>query len=111
MTCANATKTFKELLKADQASVTAQATKWADATSVTISFNHSLGDAFSIQSIFAGWQETINGSIPEELQDVGKDPSLSIFEGAERSRAKGTGGKEGKPGYGEGWKSLASSRK
>lgn len=106
VTCANATKTFKELLKADQASVTAQATKWADATSVTISFNHSLGDAFSIQSIFAGWQETINGSIPEELQDVGKDPFIEYFEGAERSKTKGADGKEVTPGYGEGWKKF-----
>ena len=54
MTCENACMTWKQLLKADQAFVTAQATKWADATTVTLSFSHLLGDAFTIKSIFQG---------------------------------------------------------
>lgn len=79
MTCVNAVMTWKELLKADQSFVTAQATRWADATTVTISFSHVLGDAFAIKSIFKAWQESLNGQVPAPLEELGKDPYIEYL--------------------------------
>ena len=79
MTCANACKTFKELLKANQAFVTAQATKFSDATAITIAFSHTVGDAFAIKTIFVAWQSALSGEMPEALEDVGKDPYINYL--------------------------------
>ncbi|SPO29781.1 probable Acetyltransferase involved in MEL production [Ustilago trichophora] len=79
MTCRNACRTWKQLLKADQAFVTAQATSFSDATTVTISFSHVLGDAFAIKSILQGWQDSLNGKVPPPLEDLGKDPYLDYL--------------------------------
>ncbi|KIS69143.1 Acetyltransferase involved in MEL production [Mycosarcoma maydis] len=77
--CSNACTSWKQLIKQDQAFVTAQATKFADATTVTISFSHILGDAFTIKHIFQGWQTALNGQAVQELQDVGKDPFIKYL--------------------------------
>lgn len=79
MTCANAVKTWKELLKADQAFVTAHATKWADATTVTVAFSHVAGDAFGIKSIFKAWQDSLSDLTVAPLEDLGKDPYESYL--------------------------------
>lgn len=79
MTCCNACTSWKQLLVADQAYVTAQATKWKDATSVTVSFSHIAGDAFTIKSILEAWQGALNGQPPEALQELGKDPFVKLL--------------------------------
>ncbi|SNX87151.1 probable Acetyltransferase involved in MEL production [Melanopsichium pennsylvanicum] len=75
MTCTNACKSFKELLKADQSFVTAHATLFSDATVITIAFSHTLGDAFAIKSIFSAWADTLRTQTPPAaLEGLGKDP-------------------------------------
>lgn len=73
-TCVNACTSWKQLLVTDQAYVTAQATKWSDATSVCIAFSHTLGDAFAVKDIFAAWAKAMRGEVVEGLEGVGVDP-------------------------------------
>ncbi|CDW96963.1 hypothetical protein, partial [Sporisorium scitamineum] len=79
MTCSNACTSWKQLLVEDQAYVTAQATKWSDATSVTISFSHVAGDAYTIRSILDAWQRVLEGKEVERLEDLGKDPFIKYL--------------------------------
>ncbi|KAJ9479559.1 Acetyltransferase MATC1 [Pseudozyma hubeiensis] len=72
-TCVNACTSWKQLLVTDQAYVTAQATKWSDATSVCIACSHTLGDAFALKDIFAAWAKALRGEVVEALQGVGVD--------------------------------------
>lgn len=101
MTCENACRSWKELLAADQAFITAQATKWADATIVTISFSHIAGDAFTIKSIFKGWQNSLNHHPPAALQDLGKDGFIEYLP-PNGSNSKDEQGKQ--VGLPPGWK-------
>ncbi|SAM82157.1 Acetyltransferase involved in MEL production [Ustilago bromivora] len=103
MTCANACKTFKELLEADQSFLTAQATRWADATVVTIAFSHIAGDAFGIKSIFAGWADALRGQVPAGLEGLGKDPYIE-YAPPQGKKAKDENGKQ--VGLGKGWKKF-----
>lgn len=108
MTCANACKTWKELLKADQSFITAQATRWADATVVTIAFSHIAGDAFGIKSIFQGWAQTLLDQVPGELEDIGKDPYIEYLP----PNGKNTKDENGKEvGLGKGWKQFGLVKK
>ncbi|GAC96562.1 regulatory protein [Pseudozyma hubeiensis SY62] len=73
-TCTNACTSWKQLLATDQAYVTAQATKWSDATSLCIAFSHTLGDAFAVKDIFAAWAKALRGEVVAGLDGVGVDP-------------------------------------
>ncbi|GIZ99651.1 acetyl transferase, MAT1 [Ustilago shanxiensis] len=108
MTCANACKTWKELLRADQSFITAQATRWADATVVTIAFSHIAGDAFGIKSIFQGWSEALRNEISGELEGVGKDPYIEYLP-PNGKNAKDEDGEE--VGLGKGWKQFGFVKK
>ncbi|SJX63356.1 Acetyltransferase involved in MEL production [Sporisorium reilianum f. sp. reilianum] len=79
MTCCNACTSWTQLLVTDQAYLTAQATRWSDATSVTISFSHVAGDAYTIKSILDAWQTTLGGQPIEGVRDLGKDPFIKLM--------------------------------
>ncbi|KAJ1026985.1 hypothetical protein NDA16_002278 [Ustilago loliicola] len=103
MTCANACKTWKELLKADQGFVTAQATRFADATVVIIAFSHIAGDAFGIKSILQGWSEALRNEVPGALEGVGQDPYIEYLP-PDGKNTRDENGKE--VGLGKGWKKF-----
>ncbi|SPO29103.1 probable Acetyltransferase involved in MEL production [Ustilago trichophora] len=108
MTCQNACRTWKQLLKADQAFVTAQATSYSDSTTVTIAFSHALGDAFAIKSIFQGWQHSLNSNVPAPLEDLGKDPYLDYLP----PHGKNAVDKDGRPlSLPLGWKKFGFFKK
>ncbi|CDR88151.1 uncharacterized protein SPSC_03737 [Sporisorium scitamineum] len=79
LTCINATRTFGQLLHEDQSFTTAQATLFSDATIVTISTNHIIGDGFGLSQVWAAWAKVLKGMVPDALQDLGKDPFIDYY--------------------------------
>lgn len=79
LTCINATRTFDQLLEEDQSFVTAQATLFSDATIVSISLSHIIGDGFGLHRIWKAWSGILKGHMPEALQDLGKDPFIDYL--------------------------------
>ncbi|CBQ70844.1 conserved hypothetical protein [Sporisorium reilianum SRZ2] len=92
LTCMNAVRTFGQLLHEDQSFLTAQATLFSDATVLTVSVSHIMGDGFALSHVWTGWGNMLKGIVPDPLQDLGKDPFIDYYapEGPLSKNADGT---------------------
>ncbi|PWN32658.1 uncharacterized protein FA14DRAFT_126304 [Meira miltonrushii] len=78
MTSHNAIRTFDELIKSDRPIFTAQATLFSDATMISLSFAHIIGDGFCIKNIFTAWTDVIRGVQPPPQPAILRDNFASI---------------------------------
>ncbi|UZJ55942.1 hypothetical protein CBS101457_005262 [Exobasidium rhododendri] len=75
ITAANATSTFQEYLTNDVPLLTAQVTRFAHDTMISVTFSHVIGDGFSVKNTLKAWEGIIHGrGPPPPLEDLGSDP-------------------------------------
>lgn len=79
LTRINACQTFGQLLHSDQSFMTAQATLFSDATIITVSTSHIMGDGFGLLQVWKGWANILKGFVPDPLQELGKDPFIEYY--------------------------------
>lgn len=69
----NAPQRFEEVLKERFAVFTTQATAFKDATLISMSMVHTLGDGFCVVGVFKAWSQALRGIRPDPLDDIGLD--------------------------------------
>ncbi|KAJ5567694.1 hypothetical protein N7535_007000 [Penicillium sp. DV-2018c] len=70
----NAVQNIDELINSDRPAVTLQVTRFSDATLVTISFSHIIGDIFTIKTILKGWESSLHHQPVLPFERLGEDP-------------------------------------
>ncbi|KAJ5875988.1 uncharacterized protein N7529_001572 [Penicillium soppii] len=70
----NGVETMDTLLTSDRPVMTIQVTRFSDATLITFSFNHLMGDLFTIPDILNGWEDALNGRPTEPWEKLEVDP-------------------------------------
>lgn len=73
-TAFNGIQSLDELINSDRPIATIQVTRFSDATLITISVSHIIGDAFTIKDILKGWESTLHGKPPAPFEQLGLDP-------------------------------------
>lgn len=73
-TAYNAVTDVKVLLDSDRPVLTMQVTRFSDATLITYSFNHLMGDIFAIKDICTAWQDALNGKPITPWERLDQDP-------------------------------------
>ena len=70
-TAFNAFTTSEQMLESDRPIGTIQVTRFSDATLVTCSVSHVIGDLFTVKSMFKAWETTLHGKplTPDEGLD------------------------------------------
>lgn len=82
-TAFNGVKSTDEMIDTARPIVTIQVTRFCDATLVTISTSHILGDLATLKSLYAGWQSTLYGTPPPPFEQLGEDPFKAYGPGGE----------------------------
>ncbi|KAL4903339.1 hypothetical protein BDW74DRAFT_186031 [Aspergillus multicolor] len=70
----NAVHSLDQILDGDRPATTIQVTRFRDATLITISLTHLIGDLFTVKAIFKGWESTLHGNPPPPFEGLGQDP-------------------------------------
>ncbi|KAL4943077.1 hypothetical protein BDV06DRAFT_150485 [Aspergillus oleicola] len=70
----NGVSNLEEILNSDRPIITIQVTRFRDATLLTISVSHILGDLFSLKAMLKGWESTLAGTPPPPWEQLGLDP-------------------------------------
>jgi len=70
----NGIKSMEDLIQSNRPITTVQVTRFSDATLITISASHALGDLFAIKAIFQGWASSLHGNPPAPFEELGRDP-------------------------------------
>lgn len=73
-TAFNGIKSLDELINSDRPIATIQVTRFNDATLITISGSHIMGDLFTIKAVFKAWESTLHGKSPPPFEQLGRDP-------------------------------------
>jgi hypothetical protein len=73
-TAFNGVQNVQELLETDRPQVTVQVTRFSDATLITFSVSHIIGDLFTMQTLFKSWEAALHGQTLPPFEDLGKDP-------------------------------------
>ncbi|KAL4887699.1 hypothetical protein BJY04DRAFT_212727 [Aspergillus karnatakaensis] len=75
-TAYNGIKSLQELLTSDRPIATIQVTRFSDATLISISVSHIIGDLFTIKALFKSWETALHGDIvePFDSAELGVDP-------------------------------------
>ena len=73
-TAFNGVQNIDELINSDRPVMTIQVTRFSDATLITLSASHIIGDSFTIKAIFKSWESTLHGNIPVPFEQLGRDP-------------------------------------
>lgn len=72
-TSLNAIRNFKDLLSSQKTLVSAQVTTFSDATVLTLSASHVIGDAFGVKNIFSAWADLMKGREPATQESMDRD--------------------------------------
>ncbi|KAJ5339644.1 hypothetical protein N7452_006372 [Penicillium brevicompactum] len=70
----NAVGSFDELLNSDRPILTTQVTRFNDATIISYTFNHLMGDIFAIKDTFNGLSDALYGKPIAPWKQLGEDP-------------------------------------
>lgn len=73
-TAFNGIKDLNELISSDRAIATIQVTRFNDATLITVSVSHIIGDLFTIKALLKAWERTLHGEAPAPFEHLGRDP-------------------------------------
>ncbi|KAL4918413.1 hypothetical protein BDW62DRAFT_200793 [Aspergillus aurantiobrunneus] len=82
-TAYNGVRTLEDILNSDRPILTVQVTRFCDATLVTTSVSHVMGDLFTLKSIFKSWESALYGTPPPPLERLGYDPFKAYGPGGE----------------------------
>jgi hypothetical protein len=70
----NAIGNIKELIESGRPALTVQVTRFKDATLITISFSHIVGDIFAIKDVLKSWESSLHGTPPTPWTNLEQDP-------------------------------------
>ncbi|RDW93015.1 uncharacterized protein DSM5745_00337 [Aspergillus mulundensis] len=79
----NGAQSLDEILDGDRPATTIQVTRFRDATLITASLTHLIGDLFTVKAIFKGWESTLHGNPPPPFEGLGRDPFTAYGPGGE----------------------------
>lgn len=97
----NGVKTLEEILDSDRPVMTVQVTRFSDATMISLSLSHVIGDLATLKSFFKGWESTLQGTPPPPFEQLGKDPFEAYGPGGELA---GKGVHSNNPPLPPGWR-------
>ncbi|KAL5042989.1 hypothetical protein BDW71DRAFT_210719 [Aspergillus fruticulosus] len=80
-TAFNGVQNLQELLTSDRPVVTIQVTRFSDATLITFSVSHIIGDLFTMQTLFKSWEAALHGRPLTPFEGLGKDPFTAFGPG------------------------------
>ncbi|KAL4746981.1 hypothetical protein BDW72DRAFT_197192 [Aspergillus terricola var. indicus] len=100
-TAFNGVQNLQELLESDRPQITVQVTRFKDATLITFSVSHIIGDLFTMQTLFKSWEAALHGHPLPPFEDLGKDPFTAYGPGG---RLAGKGATSSSPPLPPGWR-------
>jgi hypothetical protein len=99
----NAVDTLDQLLNSDRPILTIQVTRFSDATMISYSFNHLMGDIFTLKDIMKGWESSLHGTPPPPWEKLGTDPFAEYAPGG---KLPSKGVNTNSPALPPGWRLL-----
>ncbi|KAL3471481.1 hypothetical protein BJX99DRAFT_250416 [Aspergillus californicus] len=79
----NAVQNLDAILDSDRPIAIIQVTRFKDATLITISVSHIMGDVFTVRPLFKGWESSLSGTPPAPFEQLGHDPFRAYGPGGE----------------------------
>jgi hypothetical protein len=87
-TAFNAVGNIDELINSDRPAVTVQVTRFNDATLITLSISHIVGDIFAVKDILKGWESSLHGAPPTPWMKLEQDPFAAYGPGGKLAGEK-----------------------
>ncbi|KAH8690246.1 hypothetical protein BGW36DRAFT_307759 [Talaromyces proteolyticus] len=84
-TAFNGVQSLDELLNSDRTTATVQVTRFSDATILSISMSHIVGDLFVIKAMFKAWESALHGISLAPMENLGRDPFSAYGPGGQLS--------------------------
>jgi hypothetical protein len=70
----NGAKSMEDLINSSRPIASIQVTRFSDATLITLSVSHSMGDLLAIKAIFQGWATSLHGKPLRTFGEIDRDP-------------------------------------
>ncbi|KAL4929720.1 uncharacterized protein BDV17DRAFT_297932 [Aspergillus undulatus] len=100
-TAYNGVQNLEEILDSDRPIITLQITRFRDATLLTLSVTHIIGDLFTLKAMLKGWESSLRGVPPPPWEELGRDVFAKYGPGGELAGEDAT---SATPSLPDGWR-------